>query len=303
MKIERLIGIITTLQQNKKVTAPYLAEKFEVSRRTINRDIEDICRAGIPIATEQGRDGGISLVEGFSLDTTVFTKQELTAVFTGLKALDSVSEAAHADRIAEKIGGNAVIAMSKHMVIDLASYYKDDLSDKIERIQSAIRERRHIAFRYYYPKGEEDKLIEPYLVVFKWSDWYVFGFCKKRSDFRLYKLRRLWNLTVTEEKFEERKIPEEKKKFGYPMSGNYFVTAIYDASVKYKLVEEYGPHSFTVLEDGRLYAKWEFADADSALTWFLSLGDKAEVTDPPEMVEKIKSAIRAAALKYDKTTK
>ena len=83
MKIERLIGIITTLQQKEKVTAPYLAEKFEVSRRTINRDIEEICRAGIPIVTTQGTSGGISLMEGFALDTTVFTKQELSAVFTG----------------------------------------------------------------------------------------------------------------------------------------------------------------------------------------------------------------------------
>ena len=84
MKIERLIGIITTLQQRKFVTAPYLAEKFEVSRRTINRDIEDICKAGIPIVTTQGANGGISIMEGFALDTTIFTEQELSAIFAGL---------------------------------------------------------------------------------------------------------------------------------------------------------------------------------------------------------------------------
>ena len=94
MKIYRLIGIITTLQQQKTVTAPYLAEKFEVSRRTINRDIEDICRAGIPLVTTQGAGGGISIMEGFSLDTTVFTKQELAAILTGLKSLDSISRSA-----------------------------------------------------------------------------------------------------------------------------------------------------------------------------------------------------------------
>ena len=71
MKIDRFIGIITILQQNKKVTAPYLAKNFEVSRRTINRDIEDICRAGIPIVTMQGKDGGISIMDGFNLDTTI----------------------------------------------------------------------------------------------------------------------------------------------------------------------------------------------------------------------------------------
>ena len=94
MKMNRLIGIITTLQQKKTVTAPYLAEKFEVSRRTINRDIEDLCKAGIPIFTTQGVNGGISIINGFSLDTTMFTEQALADIFTGLKSLDSVSYSA-----------------------------------------------------------------------------------------------------------------------------------------------------------------------------------------------------------------
>ena len=111
MKIDRLIGIITTLQQKKIVTAPYLAEKFEVSRRTINRDIEDICKAGIPVITTQGANGGISIMEGFSLDTTIFTEQELTAIFTGLKSLDSVSNSAFAEKLAQKIGGSEAIRL------------------------------------------------------------------------------------------------------------------------------------------------------------------------------------------------
>ena len=111
MKIDRLIGIITILQQNKKVTAPYLAEKFEVSRRTINRDIEDICRAGIPIVTTQGSNGGISLMAGFSFDTTVFTEQELAAIFTGLKTLDSVSRSPRLELLAEKLGITCMIGV------------------------------------------------------------------------------------------------------------------------------------------------------------------------------------------------
>ena len=178
MKIDRLIGIITTLQQKKTVTAPYLAEKFEVSRRTINRDIEDICKAGIPIVTTQGANGGISIMDGFSLDTTVFTEQELAAIFTGLKSLDSVSNSASAEKLAQKIGGSAAIRLADNMVIDLSSFYKDDLAAKIDGIKQAMKESKCITFHYCYNKGEADKLIEPYLIVFKWSDWYVFGFCR-----------------------------------------------------------------------------------------------------------------------------
>ncbi len=258
MKIERLIGIITILQQKEKVTAPYLAEKFEVSRRTINRDIEDICRAGIPIVTTQGINGGISLMEGFALDTTVFTRQELSAVFTGLKSLDSVSFSQSADKLASKMGVGDTLDLMDCMTIDLASFYKSSLSAKIELIKKGISERRCIIFHYYYNKGEDDKLIEPYRIYFMWSDWYVFGYCRLRQDFRLYKLRRLWDLQLGEESYEVRAIPDEKLQFGTHMTDDYFVTAIYDSSVKYKLVEEYGPDSFSVMEDGRLYAKWGF---------------------------------------------
>lgn len=299
MKIDRLIGIITTLQQQKFVTAPYLAEKFEVSRRTINRDIEDICKAGIPIVTTQGANGGISIMEGFALDTTVFTEQELSAIFAGLKSLDSVSNSASAEKLAQKIGGNKSIPVADHMVIDLASFYKDDLAAKIDTIKLAIKQAKCITFHYCYNKGEADKTIEPYLIVFKWSDWYVFGFCKVRQDFRMYKLRRLWNLQMTEENFLVREVPEEKKQFGVNMTDDYVITAVYDASVKYRLVEEYGPTSFTEQEDGSLYTEWGFTRPENAVEWFLSFGDKVKVLGPPEMVERMKTALERIRKLYE----
>lgn len=299
MKIDRLIGIITTLQQKKAVTAPYLAEKFEVSRRTIQRDVEDICRAGIPLVTTQGVNGGISIMEGFSLDTTVFTEQELAAVFTGLKSVDSVSNSAFAEKLAQKIGGRSAIRLTDNMIIDLASFYKDDLTSKIAVVKRAVKESKCITFHYFYDKGEADKQIEPYLIVFKWSDWYVFGFCRERQDFRMYKLRRLWNLEVTEESFVVRDIPEEKKQFGSHMTDDYVITAVYDPSVKYRLVEEYGPDSFTEQEDGTLYTEWGFTGPDNAMGWLLSFGSKVKVLEPPEMVERIKNALESAKKLYE----
>ena len=299
MKIDRLIGIITTLQQKKMVTAPYLAAKFEVSRRTINRDIEDICKAGIPIVTTQGINGGISIMEGFSLDTTVFTEQELTAIFTGLKSLDSVSHSASAEKLAQKISGSSAIKLTDHMVIDLSSFYKDDFASKIEQIKFAIRESRCIAFHYYYNKGEADKLIEPYLIVFKWSDWYLFGFCTERQDFRMYKLRRLWNLQITDVSYTIREIPEEKKQFDSHITDDYIISAVYDPSVKYRLIEEYGPACFVKQKDGKLYTEWGFTTQNSAVEWFLSFGDKVKVLSPPEMVGLMSSILNSAKNLYE----
>ncbi|MBQ8231091.1 MAG: YafY family transcriptional regulator [Lachnospiraceae bacterium] len=299
MKIDRLIGIITTLQQKKTVTAPYLAEKYEVSRRTINCDIEDICKAGIPIVTTQGANGGISIMEGFSLDTTVFTEQELAAIFAGLKSLDSVSNSASAEKLAQKIGGSSAIRLADNMVIDLSSFYKDDLAAKIDAIKHAMKESKCIAFHYCYNKGEADKQIEPYLIVFKWSDWYVFGFCKERQDFRMYKLRRLRDLQITDESFVVRDIPEEKKQFGAHMTDDCMIAAVYDASVKYRLVEEYGHNSFIEQEDGTLYTEWGFTKTEAAVEWFLSFGNKVKVLGPPEMVELMKTTVESIKSLYE----
>lgn len=299
MKTDRLIGIITTIQQKGTVTAPYLAEKFGVSRRTINRDIEDICKAGIPLLTKQGAGGGISIMEGFSLDAAVLTRQEFSAVLTGLRSLDSVSKAPASDLLAAKLGADTDIP--RDMEIDLASFYKNDLAEKIETIRRAVKETRRIVFHYYYAKGEADKLVEPYRVVFRWGDWYVFGFCPAREDFRLYKLRRLWNLNVTDEFFTPREVPPEKepnRSRTESMTDDYIVTAVYEPTVKYRLVEEYGPASFITREDGKLYTEWGFSTPEDALRWLLSFGVDVQVTAPPEMVKKMRSAIKKMKKRY-----
>ena len=157
MKIDRLIGIITLLLRNDKVTAPELAERFEVSRRTISRDIDVICRVGIPLITEQGYGGGIRIAEGYKLDKTVFTKEELRAVFEGLKGIDSVSGTSAALSLMEKLSLEPEDSvLSEGMIlIDLASYYKESLKEKIGIIKHAVSSRHTVNFLYYYSKGEE----------------------------------------------------------------------------------------------------------------------------------------------------
>ncbi|MCM1054585.1 MAG: YafY family transcriptional regulator [Bacteroides sp.] len=297
MKIDRIIGIITVLQRKGKVTMSYLAEKFEVSRRTIARDIETICGAGIPIVSFRGTEGGVEIMDGFNLDTTVFTRDELQAVLAGLKALESVSAAPTSSALSDKLyGKDAVIPLDDSIMIDLSSFHKDSLSEKINMLKKAAREKKCVTFHYYYSRGEDDKLIEPLLVVFKWSSWYIFGFCPERSDFRMYKLDRLWDLRITDQGFEQRSIPAEKLDFGRRFTDEYVITALFEPSEKYKLVEEYGPCSFTSEEDGRLYTKWGFCDYDNALNWYMSFGDKVEILGPEDFkrdyIERLERALK-----------
>ena len=156
MKMERLIGILSILLQRENVTAPELAEQFEVSRRTIQRDIESLCRAGIPISTAQGAGGGISIMEGYRVDRTVLTDPEMQAILAGLRSLDSISGTRRYAQLMEKLsaGTGGLVPGSAHMLIDLSSWYKTSLPPKIELIQGAIEQHHTIRFTYFSPKEE-----------------------------------------------------------------------------------------------------------------------------------------------------
>ena len=134
MKIDRVIGILSILLQRKKVTAAELAEEFEVSQRTIIRDIEDIGKAGIPIVTLQGQGGGISVMDGFRLDRTILSNDDMKAILAGLKSLDSVSGTKRYHQLMNKLSAENpdTINMGNQIIIDLSSWNKAAVSDKIE---------------------------------------------------------------------------------------------------------------------------------------------------------------------------
>lgn len=217
MKIDRLLGILTVLLNHEITTAPYLAEKFEVSRRTINRDIEDLCKAGIPLVTMQGTGGGISIADGYKIDKTLLTTTEMQAILAGLRSLDSVSGSNQYTQLMDKLfqgkrekAQENIYDASGHIVIDLASYYKDSLAPKIQILREAIENHRIVEFDYYCYSGNGHRKIEPYLLIFQWSSWYVWGYCLEREDFRLFKLNRLLQLKILTDTFKGRKVPQFK---------------------------------------------------------------------------------------------
>ena len=164
MKLNRMIGILAILLQQEKVTAPYLAEKFEVSRRTINRDIEALCIAGIPLVTEQGRNGGISIMDSYKMDRALLSRSDMQAILAGLRSLDSVSGTNRYAQLMEKLsaGASNLLAGDTNILIDLASWSKTSLSPKIELLHNAILSVRKVSFIYFAPNGESRRIIEPY---------------------------------------------------------------------------------------------------------------------------------------------
>ncbi len=300
MKTDRLIGILSVLLQKEKTTAPELAERFEVSRRTVNRDIEDLCKAGIPVSTSRGKGGGISIMDGYRMDRTILTSKDMQMILAGLRSLDSVSGSSYYGQLMEKLqaGSSEFISGRDSILIDLSSWYRESLAPKIETIQNAIEGRHLIRFRYYAPSGESDRTVEPCYLVFRWSSWYMWGWCRDRKDFRLFKLNRMDDLLETGESFicKEAPLPDLSNEKIFP--GAVEVRALFDPDQKWRLVEEFGPDSFTENDDGRLLFRADYTDMENLITWLMTFGDKAEVLEPQEARDAIGQMVQRMMIKY-----
>lgn len=300
MKIDRQIGILSVLLQRETVTAPFLAGQFEVSRRTINRDIDDLCKAGIPIVTRQGIKGGISIMEGYKIDKTLLSCVEMQDILAGLGGLDSVNGTNRYGKLMEKLsaGSSDFMVGNQSMLIDLSSWYKDSLAPKIELIRGAIDRGNEILFIYYSQKGESVRRIEPYYLIFRWSSWYVWGWCKKREDFRLFKLNRMEKVEMSEETFVKRQVPIPDLSNEKIFPGGIKVKVLFEPECKWRLIEEFGTGSFTRQEDGKLLFCADYTDRENLITWLMSFRDKAELLEPEEIRAEIRENIERMRRNY-----
>ena len=168
------------------------------------------------------------------------------------------------------------------MLIYLSSWYKGSLAPKIEVIQRAIENRHHIYFKYYAPSGESNRRIEPYYLVFQWSSWYVWGWCSERKDYRLFKLNRMDRVTEIDKEFACRNAPMPDLSNEKIFPGGINVKALFTPDMKWRLVEEFGPHCFITTDDGRLLFTADYTDMENLVTWLMTFGAKAEVLEPAE---------------------
>ena len=302
MKIDRLIGILSLLLRQEQVTTPALAERYEVSPRTIRRDIDTLCRAGIPLVTTRGRDGGISLLPGYRVDRTLLTTPELQAILAGLGSLDSVSATRRYARLMEKLspGQAALVSGGERLLIDLSSWYKTSLPPKFEAIRAAIEAARTIAFTYFSPKGETRRRAEPYTLVFHWSAWYVWAWCGLREEFRLFKLNRMTDLTVGES-FSPRPAPPPDLTPERVFPPVWQVEILFDPACRWRLVEEYGADSFTRRPDGKLLFRGRFPDKESVFSWLLPFGDRAELLAPAALRQDLARLTQRLAQQYERS--
>ncbi len=307
MKLDRMLYIITYLLNHRKVRAQELADQFEVSVRTIYRDIDAISQAGIPIVTYQGMDGGVGLVDGFKLDRNLLTAEEIAKIVNALKGVQSISEDTKIKLLIEKLAGitsdKDMIPTGNEIMIDLSSWNRyDQLSNSIQMIKDAIRDRRMIRFLYYTNEVLTERQTEPYQIIFKESNWYLYAFCRLRNDFRLFKLRRMSGLEILDESFEPRPFSVEDLRWeeSYDRSGQIEIVVLFDPVMKYSVDDIFGVESYEYTDDGKLRVTFLMPAGAWLPGFLLGFGDKAEIVEPPELREKIGRMAEDVAKVYRK---
>lgn len=203
MKIDRLLSITIFLLNNEKANAKLLSEKFEVSIRTIQRDIDTLNMAGIPILTTFGADGGYSILQSFKMNSQIADTDDYMAIITALKGLLTAYENPKIEETLEKILSITNSQKSQSIFLDFGVLQENQkINQNIKLIEHAIIEKKAIIFDYINAENiSSHRIVEPIALTYKWYSWYLLGYCRDKKGYRLFKLIRISNLDVTNKSF------------------------------------------------------------------------------------------------------
>lgn len=185
------------------------------------------------------------------------------------------------------------------MLIDISSVYIDRLSDKISLLDGAIHDKKCVGFNYCVGDSEIEKKIEPQLIVFKNSAWFLLGFCKEQQKYKFYKLSRISDLKTLQEGFAARSVTYRDVVAGEAASDAIKIVAVFRPEAKCRLMEMRGADSYKVTKDGNLRTELNFSSYDKAFNWFLGFGSKARVIEPESFKNRLKEEFRKAAELYE----
>ncbi len=291
MKTDRLVAILVMLLRKERVPAKELAEKFDVSVRTILRDVDAINLAGIPIVTYQGANGGIGIAPGYRLDKSVLTGEEMAAVLTALKGIDGTIQGKNHEILIEKIKNTLNESQTQQLntkmrqfVIDLNPWHDNTYTkEKLAVIRDAIETSKTLEFTYTDSQGNLTKRkAEPYSLILKAQKWYLFAWCGLRESFRYFKVSRVKNLK-TGAAFAPRDVPEEA-----PAVQTQWMQTQNMVSVELLFTKEMAPvisewWELKQSEDGRLRVNAMLPDNYQTYGFLLSFCNQVEVISPPHI--------------------
>ncbi len=296
----RLFEIVYILLQKKKATAKELAERFEVSTRTIYRDVEILSRANVPVYATQGKDGGIALLDKYVLNKTILSEEEQNQILFALQSMKNVSgESGQNERgVLEKLSTLFNKAVNDWIKIDFSSWEKNTAQEaRFEMIKKSILNKNRIEFVYYNSNGEESKrIVEPLQIWFKDKSWYLMSYCTLKENYRIFKIARMKEIKILREHFE-RDLPKQRKDEAQDFKIISLKLEI-SKSMAYRVYDEFENEKIKKMKNGNFVVSAEYPETEWVYCYILSFGEYAKVLSPKRAREIVKRKLKKSLEKY-----
>ncbi len=299
MQIHRLFEIVYLLIERRTMTARDLAERLEVSTRTILRDVEVLSGAGIPLYSTRGRGGGISILDGYVLSKAFFSEREQTGILAALQQL-SATQYPDTRPVLDKLKGIFVKQTADWLEVDF-THWGSGAEDKrkLSLIQSALINKQALRFTYSNAKGETaQRLVYPLKLCFKSMSWYLSAYCTGREDYRTFKLNRIQNAEAADRYFADLDLQAPPLHIDENPAPRLPLKLLFHARQAHRVYDEFGAEQIELRGDGQLLVSVPMPDEDWLYHYLLTFGPDLEVLEPPEIREKTAGIAKAVLDKY-----
>ncbi|MGN1343072.1 MAG: helix-turn-helix transcriptional regulator [Traorella sp.] len=282
--LSRLFQIVYLLMERPQITAQELADIFEVSKRTIYRDLDKLTMAGIPVYTNQGKKGGISLLNDYVLDKAILTQEEKNKIMESLNAYSEVnfSKGDSFTKLRRFLG-----EYQDWIEISFSSWQNNEKNIlRFEQLKKAIL--NHFYLEIIYSSNHQGcvkRKIKPLKLCFKEQDWYLYAYCCLREDYRFFKLKRISEIHELNESFEPEIVSKVLNETSYDNNPKINVTLEIHQQMAFRAYEELD--NITLMENGNLLCHLEVSDINWFISYLLSYGSYIRVIEPDYLKERI----------------
>lgn len=301
MKNDRLFQIVYLLLDKGTMTAPELSRALEVSVRTIYRDIDALSLAGVPVYATQGKNGGVSLLPNYAFDKALLSDEEQNQILYAIQSLRAVDQPV--DALLNKLGGLFQKQNTSWIEVDFSRWGMGSTdSVKFERLKNALIGRRALEIVYCSTSGQTSRrVILPVKLIFKDKSWYLHAFCRMQDDFRLFKISRIIEMTVLDERFGE--LPEEIPPLEQSMDGipsMQPMRLLFDPAVAFRVYDEFERSMIECQPDGSLLVCVQLPQDSWVVSYLLSFGTGVTVLEPASMQNRLAKTSRAIWQHHEK---
>jgi len=283
-----LLGILSLLLSRETITAKELSGKYDVSIRTIYRDIEAIEEAGIPLYATPGNSGGFGIVPEYKLNKTVLSDEEMNYLMTGISGLRTITDTEKLQILLSKLSpNNSYLMADSDILIDFSSWNKNitsALKQRVDLIRMAIMNKNYLQVKYISARKKSSLKIAPSKVIFKSAGWYLFGKSDSHKEFRLYKITRIAKMNMINEQFvpEQAEIPTDWNDDFAPGKGEN-VTIAFSESMEYLVIDIFGAEDYTKDDNGSIFVTFPCSNREWLIHFVLGFGINVKIIKPDDL--------------------